>query len=63
MPDNINDYLEPVPDPIVSPEPEKEEIDKKMSTPAIALRRSYRANKGLNNRLKRDFELYTLCCH
>ena len=56
-----NCYVKPVTDPIVTSETVNENFDNKMNTPA--LRRSSRSNKGVNNKLQNDFELYNLCCH
>ena len=56
-----NRYVKPVNDPIATPETVDVNFDNEMNTPA--LRRSSRSNKGVNNKLRNDFELYNLCCH
>ena len=56
-----NRYVKQVNDPVATPETVDVNFDNKMNTPA--LRRSSRSNKGVNNKLRNDFELYNLCCH
>ena len=54
-------YVKPVAGPIATPDTIDENFDNKINTPALW--RSSRSNKGVNNKLQNDFELYKLCFH